>query len=154
MVSKQDILEYLLLIILCGLMLSCLAYGAARLIMRFSVPNVGTFQTIGIGAYCSNDASDPVTNFSWPTMFPNSNASVTLWMFNNGTVPVQLSYANDSWNPPECAFYMNTTWTGDNQTLAAGQWLQTDYTLTVSADCQNITSFSFKTTFTGTQFGP
>jgi hypothetical protein len=149
--KKQEFLESLLLIFLCGLALSCVAYGYTRLIMRYSLPNAGSIHTVGIAAYWTNDTNDPATALTWPILYPDSNASVTLWMLNNGTVPVQLSFTNDSWNPPEPAQYLNTTWSADGQILAVGQWLETTYTLTVSPACQNITSYSFDITFIGSK---
>jgi hypothetical protein len=152
MVRKQDILENLLLIILCGIAFSCLAYGATQaLIARFSIPNTGTLKAIGVAAYWSQNFDEPITQLIWPTISPGESSTFQIWIYNNGTVPVQLSYVNDSWNPVECMQYLNTVWDGDGLNLTNGQWLLTNYTLTASADCWNITSFSYLTTLIGTE---
>lgn len=156
MVDRKDIAENALVIGLVVAMLSFLGIGIAQMIASFPVPNTGTMKVVGIAAYWINDTTTPqITTFDWSSLVgplsPSDNIILNIWIYNNGTVPVDLSHTITGWNPPELSQYFTITWNGDGQTLNPKNWIETEYTLTVSADIPNtITTFNFLTTFLGT----
>jgi hypothetical protein len=82
---------------------------------------------------------------------PGDIATYTIYVSNNGTVPVTLTMTTGSWNPPAASGNFTVTWNQQDTILAASSHTQAVLTLNVSSSAIGIASVTFDITITGTQ---
>jgi hypothetical protein len=125
------------------------ALGALVATRTFS--NTGTITAIGIGVYSDSGCTNELASISWGTLSPGASATYTMYVKNNGTIPVTLTMAYGGWNPSSASSYMTLAMDKNNTVLAAGTSEPAVLTLSVSSSITGVTSFSFNITITGTQ---
>jgi hypothetical protein len=112
--------------------------------------SVGTFKAIGIGVYWDADLTRSVTALEWGLLAPSAQKSFTVYISNEGTLPLTLSMSTSNWNPPTAFNYLALTWSYNGQTIDAGKIVQVTLTLTVSESLTGMDSFNFDITTIGT----
>ena len=130
-----------------GLMVSAL--GA--LVAIRTVSNSGSVTAVGVGLYSDIGCTTALSAISWGTLNPGNVKTYTIYVRNEGTVPVTLSMTTGGWNPTSASSYITLTWNQEKYVLPATQVVQAVLTLTVSSSVSGVTSFSFDITITGTQ---
>ena len=130
-----------------GLMVSAL--GA--LVAIRTVSNSGSVTAVGVGLYSDIGCTTALSAISWGTLNPGNVKTYTVYVRNEGTVPVTLSMTTGGWNPTSASSYITLTWNQEKYVLPATQVVQAVLTLTVSSSVSGVTSFSFDITITGTQ---
>jgi hypothetical protein len=89
----------------------------------------------------------------WGWLNPGEQVTRTLYVFNDGNVPVTLTAVAQNWQPMESPSYLNFTWDKEGALLDAAHGIPVVLTLTVALDIANttISDFSFEVLMTGTQ---
>lgn len=122
-----------------------------------SYSNVGSLRTSnvvdtvgGINAYWDQEGTNKTSVINWGVLDPSSKKSLTIYLRNEGNVPLTLSMSNAGWNPSTASTYLSLDWSYVNgQKVNPGEYIAVTVTLTVSADIAGITDFSFNTVIAG-----
>jgi hypothetical protein len=115
-----------------------------------TISSVGTFKAIGIGVYWDEEATSKVEAFDWGSMLPGTEKSFTVYIRNEGVLPLTLSVSTSNWNPTEAADYLTLTCSHSGQTINTQITVPVTITLTVSSDSTEINTFAFDITAVGT----
>jgi hypothetical protein len=142
----------ILAIAVTGTLLSLLASG---ILMSYqNVPATGTVKTVNVGVYWDQECTNNVTSISWDFLRPGDAPTRTVYVKNNGTVPVTLSMTTANWSPSYAngPSAITLTWNHESYVLNATLTVQAVLTLSVSSSIsENITDFSFNIIITGTE---
>jgi hypothetical protein len=82
---------------------------------------------------------------------PGATTTATIYLKNEGNVPVTLSISAGNWNPASASSYFTLTWNRGGYVLAVGASVQAVLSLAVSSSISGVTTFSFDITITATQ---
>jgi len=126
------------------------ALVSAALVTSKTVNSTGSVKAVGVGVYWDSACTNQTSSFGWGVVAPSSTASVTLYVKNNGTVPVTLTASFGNWNPASAASYLTPGWNCTNYVLGNGLVVAAVLTLAVSQSITGVTNFSFDITLTGT----
>ena len=116
-----------------------------------TIPNTGNVKTSGVNVYWNLACTNETTNINWGSLNPNTTKSYTIYVKNNGTVPVTLSMTTNTWSPANAASYITLSWDCNGIVLNQNSVTPAYLTLTVSPNISGITSFSFDITITGSE---
>jgi len=111
----------------------------------------GTIATVNVDIYSDEDCTQPCTTVNVGTLNPGSTFTQTIYIKNEGTIPVTLSMNTNNWNPTFADDYLTLSWNRENHILEAETSCEATLTLTVATNADTLTSFSFTVTITGTQ---
>jgi len=139
-------------IALTGIFVSALA--ASLLIAYQSVPSTGNVKAVGVGVYSDSGCNNNVTSIDWGFLEPGTTINKTVYIRNNGNVPVTLNITTNGWNPISAHDYITLSWNREGYVLGTGQSTrvaQAFLTLSVSSNTTGITSFSFDIIITGVE---
>jgi hypothetical protein len=112
--------------------------------------NTASIKTVGVGVYSDSACTTKVTSINWGTLSPGESRTQTIYVKNEGSVPIVLSMSVGNWTPSN-ANVITVTWNCQNSQLSAGASVQATLTLTVPTSISGVTSFSFQITITGTE---
>jgi hypothetical protein len=139
----------LIALIATGILLTLVTSGA--LLSTQQVPSSGTVSAVNVGVYIDSGCTNNCTSISWGNIAPGGTATYTVYVRNEGSVPMTLSMTTSSWNPSAANGPITLTWNRANYNLTAGASVSATLTLTVSSSISSsITSFSFNIVITGT----
>ncbi|UCE29579.1 MAG: hypothetical protein JSV85_02345 [Candidatus Bathyarchaeota archaeon] len=116
-----------------------------------TIYNQGNVNTIGVGVYWDSACTNNVSSINWGSLEPGSNVDRTVYVQNEGNVPMTLSLTEGNWDPTSASTHISLDWDREGSVIDAGSVLQTVLTLSVSSEVDGITSFSFDLTITGTE---
>lgn len=116
---------------------------ASTIFYSTSIRSIGAVKALGVGVYWDENCSRPVTVITWGIIDPRSAKNVTIYIRNEGNVPVTIGLQTNNWEPASAASYMNLTWDYNNELINPDEKFRVTLTLTVSADIGNVTDFSF-----------
>ena len=108
-----------------------------------SLSNLGTVKAIGVRVYWDSSCGDLVGSIDWGLVEPGTTKNVTIYIGNEGSVPVTLSLALDNWSPSNAPDYISLTWDYGDQVISVDGVVQVTLSLSVSAAIEGITGFSF-----------
>jgi hypothetical protein len=146
MAMQRATIGAVLAIALVGAVMSAL--GA--IIATRTISNTGSITAVGVGVYSDSLCTTPQTVITWGTLNPGSTATATIYVRNEGTVPVTLSMTPGNWNPASASTYITLAWNRQAYVLQPGVVVQATLTLSVSSSISNVTNFTFDITITGT----
>jgi hypothetical protein len=132
-----------------GLLAGVLVSGL--LVASRTVSNSGNVKAVGVGVYWNFACTNETTSINWGSLDPNTTKSYTVYIKNNGTIPVTLSLTKSNWNPASASTYLTLNWNCTNYLLGNGGVAAGVLTLTVSPSISGIASFSFDITIIGTE---
>jgi hypothetical protein len=130
---------------------SLMVSALGALVATHTISNSGTVTAVGVGVYSDNGCTTVLSTIDWGTLNPGDVQTFTMYVRNEGNVPVTLNMIEENWNPGSASSYITLTWNQENQVLPVGQVVQASLTLTVSSSINDVTSFNFDITITGTQ---
>ena len=116
-----------------------------------TINNGGTVNAIGVGVYWENACTNEVTTIDWGALEPGSTKTVTVYVRNEGNIPMTLNMTDGNWNPLSASTYITLSWNREGSQVNAQSVLQTVLTLTVSSSISEISGFSFNITIAGTE---
>jgi hypothetical protein len=111
----------------------------------------GTITAVNVEVYSDSGCTQPCSNIHVGTLSPGSTFTKTVYVKNTGTVPVTLSMTTSNWNPTAASSYLTLSWNRQNYVLNQGLSREATLTLTVAANTNDLETFSFSATITGTQ---
>lgn len=117
------------------------AYGLISVSVRLS--SVGTVKALGVGVYWDSGCSQIVSFIDWGLAEPGTVKNVTVYIKNEGNAPITLSLQTANWNPPNAANYISLSWSYNGQKINQNQVLALTFSLSISSNIIEITSFSF-----------
>lgn len=125
------------------------AFGA--LVATQRITNTGNITAIGVGVYSDSACTNVLSSIGWGTLNPGTATNYTLYVKNNGNIPVTLTMTTGNWTPASASSNITLAWNRQNYALSSGAVVQAVLTLTVASGISGITDFSFDITITGTQ---
>ena len=129
--------------------------AVGSLVVTRTVSNTGSIRvstpSAQLGIYSDSGCTTVLSSVSWGTLDPGSVATSTIYVKNEGNVPVTLSIQAANWNPASAQNYFILTWNRNSYVLAVGASVQAVLSLSVSSSISNITSFSFDISIIATQ---
>jgi hypothetical protein len=126
-------------------------FALAGLTAYRTIPSTGNVKTSGINVYWNSACTNETTSIIWGALNPNSSKSYTVYVKNNGTVPLTLSMTTSNWNPASVASYIDLSWNCTGYILSQSSVTAAHLTLTVSPSATGFTNFSFDITMTGSE---
>jgi hypothetical protein len=151
MVTKESLIAGTMIILIAytvGLSLVNQASPVAQTARKLS--STGTIETIGVGVYTDTQCSCPMTSLQWGKLEPGGSQTVTCYIRNEGNLPSTLSMYTSNWNPSNSDTYLSLSWDYGGQLIEPGKSTQVTFTLSVDANIEGITDFSFDITIVGT----
>jgi hypothetical protein len=145
------LLPAIIAVIVLSLILSGLTVASVRSLYETSstISSVGTLKAIGIGVYWADDLTSRVSTINWGYLVPGGQKSFTIYVHNEGIIPLTLSISASNWNPASASSYLTLTWSQINQPIKAGATVAVTLTLAVSESITGISSFNFDITAVG-----
>jgi len=141
--------------IIIAVMATTIMAAAASVLAVFvasqTIPNTMYVKTVGVGVYWDSGSTNEVSSINWGNVEPGETTSKTIYVKNEGTVPMILTMTTGGWNPPSASSYVTLSWNRDGYVLDSGAVVQAVLTLSLSSSVSGITSISFDTTITGTE---
>jgi hypothetical protein len=125
---------------------------AALLISYNTITNTGSVKGVGVGVYRDPECTDSVNSIDWGFLEPGETTNVTIYIKNEGNIPVVLNMTTENWVPASASDYITLTWDREDYLLDADSVFQSVLTLSVSPDISEVTSFSFDIVITGTEY--
>jgi hypothetical protein len=116
-----------------------------------TINNEGTVNAIGVGVYWENACINEVSTINWGYLEPGTSQNITIYIKNEGTIPMTLNMTIANWNPTTASNYITLNWNQEGSQVNAQSVLETVLTLTVSSNISEIDSFSFDIIITGTE---
>ncbi len=116
-------------------------FGA--LVARRMISNVGNVKAVGVGVYSDSSCTIPITSIDWGFLEPGSSRQLTIYVKNEGNVPIKLSMEVGNWNPPSTSNYLTLSWDRQDHVLNSSSCVSAVLTLSVSQDISGVTNFSF-----------
>jgi hypothetical protein len=84
-----------------------------------------------------------VTSISWGILYPDTNANFTVYIKNEGNIPITLNMTISNWNPTQTSQYITLSWNREDYVLTAKSVIQARLNLSVSPNVSEITTFRF-----------
>lgn len=148
MTIQKNHLGAILAVVMTGVVVSVLA---TSLLMGYqNIPNAGNVKAVGVGVYWDSGCTNNVTSINWGFLEPGATANVTVYINNEGNIPVTLSMTTDSWDPTSASNYITPDWNRESHVLDPGS-VQAILTLSVSSNVSGVTGFSFDVIIAGTE---
>jgi hypothetical protein len=116
-----------------------------------TVNNAGTINSIGVGVYWETDCENAIDVIDWGYLEPGAHQNVTIYIRNEGNVPMVLNMSTDNWNPPPASGYIDLEWDLDGHIVNGYSVLEATLSLQVSSNVTEISDFSFDITIAGTE---
>lgn len=138
------------------ILISILTFSAVFLVYAtvtgmFEITNTGYVKAIGVQVFFDEACTNETNRINWGYLSPGETKTVTVYIRNNGTVPMILSHMVQSWNPVDAENYITFSWDGDNKIVNAGQVVEFNLSLSVAENITGIESFSFELVIIGTE---
>ena len=115
-----------------------------------TISSVGTFKAIGIGVYWDDQATSRVDTLDWGFIAAGSQKSFTVYVKNEGALPLTLSISASNWDPQTASNFLALDWNYNGQTVTGGKTLPVVITLAVSDSVNGVDTFNFDVIAVGT----
>jgi hypothetical protein len=144
------VLAVITLMLLTVILSRLIIVGVSSLYQTSStISSVGTFKAIGIGIYWDDALTSRVDTINWGALEPGTQKSFTIYIRNEGNMPLTLSISTSNWNPAAVSNYLTLTWSYSGQVINAATTAVLTLTLAVSESITGIYSFGFDITAVG-----
>jgi hypothetical protein len=111
----------------------------------------GTITAVNVQIYSDAACTQPISTIHVGALNPGSTFTKSIYVKNNGNIPVTLTMTTNNWNPTSASSYLTLSWNRQNYVLNQGLSREAILTLTVASDTGELENFSFSATITGTQ---
>lgn len=116
-----------------------------------TINNMGNVNAVGVGVYWEATCVNTVTAIDWGYVEPGSTQTVTVYIKNEGNIPMTLNMTVGDWSPSAAATYLTLTWNREGSQVSAQSVQEAVLTLSISEGITDISSFSFDITITGVE---
>ena len=111
----------------------------------------GIITSVNVGAYQDAHATNLLSEVDWGIIDPGALVSETIYIKNEGNIPLALSLETENWNPVGSDTYLSLSWDYSGVPVPADQVIAVSLSIQVSENIQDISSFTFDILVTGTQ---
>lgn len=125
---------------------------AAVLITYQRIPNTGDVKAVGVDVYWDGNCTSELTSIDWGFLESGATSNVTVYIKNEGNIPVVLNTTTDNWSPASASNHMVLSWNREGYVLNSDSVVQAVFTFSISSDIREVTSFGFDMTITGTEY--
>ena len=132
-------------------LMATLMGALSTLTVTRTFPNTGTINVIGVGVYSDPGYTTVLSSVNWGSLNPGETANQTIYIMNNGTIPVTLTMTYGNWSPATAQSYITLSMDKNNTQLASSSNVTAVLTLSVSSAITGVTNFNFNINITGTQ---
>ena len=143
--------KQLIIILIFILAFSAVFIAYAAVIGMFKVTNTGYVKAVGVQVYFDEACTNEVSSIDWEYLSPGETSTRTVYVRNNGTVPMILSHTVQNWNPADAKNYITFSWDGENKVVNASEVIAVNLSLSVAENITGIESFSFELVIIGTE---
>lgn len=134
-----------------GLVVAVIILIVALMIVSVKLGSHGKIKSVGVEIYKDSGLTENATDIDWGILAPGEAATATIYIYNSGNSPENVSFVVGNWTPPEAANYITVTWDyAGNFTLQGHEFRETVLTLSVSQQIKDIDEFNNDITITGT----
>lgn len=131
-------------LVIAGVMVSTLiALAAGTMNTRVILPNAATVKAVRLEIYSDSECTNRVTSVDWGIVEPGATENVTVYIRNEGNVPVSLFLRTENWSPPNASDFISLTWDYGVQAIDLHRVVQMTLSLSVSDTIEGITTFNF-----------
>lgn len=124
--------------------LSSLIYASVSVrLLSTTIGSGGTVKILGVGVYWDETSNNPVSFIDWGIIDPGSQQNVTVYVRNEGNVPMSVSLGTDNWDPADASSHITLSWDYSGQILEPDEITKVTLTLSISSSVQNVTNFHF-----------
>ena len=116
-----------------------------------TINNEGNVYSIGVGVYWEDTCTNEVSTINWGYIEPGSSQNVTIYIRNEGNIPMTLNMTTYNWNPSSASTNITLSWNSEGSQVNADSIIESVLTLSVSSSISEIDSFSFDITITGSE---
>jgi hypothetical protein len=148
---KKNLLRIAAITVSLGLILTNTHVIFGLLTTVFPINSSGIVSSANIDVYWESQCITLVSSIDWGSISPGDTTSITVYVKNEGTIPVILSLLPENWNPPAVSTYASLIWDYQGVTLQPEQILQITITLAISENIQGISDFNLDLYITGTE---
>jgi hypothetical protein len=151
-ISKRGRLVKLVIAVIAAALLSGIMLANVRSIYQTSstIFSVGTFKAIGLGVYWDSGFTNRTTEINWGTLELGTQKSYTIYIRNEGTIPLTLSTSTSNWNPSTASNHLTLSWSYSGK-INAGEIVPVMLTLSISPSITETSFFSFDITAVGSE---
>ena len=103
----------------------------------------GVIRTVGLEAFMDSDLTIKATAIDWGLMSPGGSSNVTLYLKSSSTIPAEIMFSTENWEPSAAQPFFNLTWNYKNQLLSPNQVIPVIFTLRVNENITGVTTFTF-----------
>lgn len=118
-----------------------------------TVPVSGIVATANLVLYEDPARTIECQTINWGTMAPNDTRTHPIYVYNNGTVPLNLSIQHSNWDPILAKQYISVFWDRNNMVIQPGSTIAAIISLHVSENITGVTSFRCDLIIQGVQEG-
>ena len=112
------------------------------------INNTGQVAIVTLQVYWNSDGTNATTFIDWGTLEPSGSYNKTIYVKNEGNVPINVSFCAIDWIPSEASLYM--TFDCDTEyNIAPNEIRQVLFVLNIGSDIQSIYTFNFTTLVVG-----
>ena len=141
----------IIIITILALAVSAVVLTSGILFDSTTINNQGNVNAVGVGVYWESSCLNEVTSINWGYIEPGTNANVTIYILNDGNVPMTLNMTTTNWDPSVASSNITLSWNRESHQVDAGAVVETELDLAVLPNINGISSFSFDITITGTE---
>ena len=141
---------FAVLAITIGLIMTGVGVTYAVLTYQRTFTVTGTPNIAGLSLWLNEARTQPALDslFALGAVDPDSTEVVSFYVYNNGTVPLQLSQVLSDWSPSGYSSLITVTWNREGLVLNPGSQVQATVTIQIGLISE---AFSFKWKISGTE---
>jgi len=126
------------------------AWAFAILSTEETLRSVGTIRSVGVNVYWNQQCTNETDILNFGEMEPDSSKDFTLYLRNEGNIPLTLNMTSENWNPSSATSYMLLTWNREGEQVSPDEVLEFVVALSVFQNVTGINTFSLDIVITGT----
>ena len=131
--------------------ITTVVFASGLLFGNRTISSQGTVNSIGVGVYWESGCVNNISSISWGYIEPGSSKNVTIYIRNEGNIPMTLNMTDDNWSPSSASTYITLGWNREGNQIDADSVVETVLTLSVSSSIIDINNFSFDITIIGAE---
>lgn len=144
-------LSALILLTVVAMAIGAVVIGSGILFGSRTIINQGNVNAVGVGVYSEASCTNEISSINWGYLEPGSTKNFTIYIRNEGNIPITLNLTTDKWTPVSTSTYISLRWNREASQVAANSVVEAALTLLVSSDIAEITNFTFDAIITGTE---
>jgi hypothetical protein len=109
----------------------------------------GTIRTVGVGIYCNASCNQSLSWIDVGLVDPGAIRNSSVFVRNEGNVPVVLSLQTLNWDPPNASDFVSLGWNYDGHSMSPSEVAEISMSLSISSGIHDIAVFGFDVIISG-----